>query len=173
MLTKRNIAQIWVHHTGHDEGRSYGDKAREWQMDTTIHLERVERPDTDVSFDLQFRKAREREPATRADFADFRIALIDDQWTCKQTKGGGIKGKVSPKASKFLDALKAAITADSGHYGTQSVTIDAWREYCVKRSLLDRKAKPDAARSMFSKYRLELIATNHIVCNETEAWITP
>ena len=141
-LTKRNIGQIWVHHTGHDENRSYGDKAREWQMDTTIHLERVERPDTDVSFDLEFRKAREREPETRHDFEDFRIALVDDQWIWERTKGGGHKGKVSPMAGKFLEALKAAIAADGGRFGKQSVTLDAWRITCGKRSLLDEASGP-------------------------------
>src|SRR5262249_4665850 len=39
-LTQRNIGQLWVHHTGHDESRGYGTKTREWQMDTVEHLER-------------------------------------------------------------------------------------------------------------------------------------
>src|SRR4029077_1036537 len=52
-LTKRNIGQLWTHHTGHDETRSYGTKTREWQMDTFIFLERVEREDTDVSFKVE------------------------------------------------------------------------------------------------------------------------
>src|SRR5262249_31653068 len=65
-LPPRNIGQLWVHHTGHDETRSYGTKTREWHMDTTLHLDTVDRPDTDViSFQLTFRKARERTPATR------------------------------------------------------------------------------------------------------------
>ena len=64
-LTRRCIGQIWVHHTGHDETRGYGDKAREWQMDTVIHLGSAKREDTDVSFNLEFRKARERTPSTR------------------------------------------------------------------------------------------------------------
>jgi RecA-family ATPase len=38
-LTRACIAQIWIHHTGHDENRSYGDKTREWQMDTVVHLQ--------------------------------------------------------------------------------------------------------------------------------------
>ena len=56
-LTKRRIGQAWLHHTGHDETKSYGTKTREWQMDTILFLEKVERPDTDVSFKLEFRKA--------------------------------------------------------------------------------------------------------------------
>jgi RecA-family ATPase len=49
-LTGKKIGQLWLHHTGHDETRGYGDKTREWQMDTVLFGERVEREDTDVSF---------------------------------------------------------------------------------------------------------------------------
>ncbi len=79
-LTKRGIGQMWVHHTGHDATRSYGTKTREWQMDTVIHMEKVERLDTDVSFKITFRKARERTPETRSDFEDVNIALVKDAW---------------------------------------------------------------------------------------------
>src|SRR5262245_3890755 len=54
-LTKRNIAQIWNHHTGHDTTRSYGDKTKEWQLDTVLHMETVENAAADVSFSLEFR----------------------------------------------------------------------------------------------------------------------
>ncbi len=64
-LTKRAIGQLWIHHTGHDETRSYGDKTREWQMDTVAHLDAVKRDDTDISFSMSFKKARERTPTTR------------------------------------------------------------------------------------------------------------
>ena len=53
-LTRQAVGQIWVHHTGHDETRSYGTKTREWQMDTVIHLDAVKRDETDISFCLQF-----------------------------------------------------------------------------------------------------------------------
>jgi hypothetical protein len=43
-LTRRSIGQIWLHHTGHDESKSYGSKAREWQMDTVILMERADTP---------------------------------------------------------------------------------------------------------------------------------
>jgi hypothetical protein len=63
-LTKRKIGQMWIHHTGHDETKSYGTKTREWQMDTVVFMEEAKRDDTDVSFTLSFRKARERTPET-------------------------------------------------------------------------------------------------------------
>jgi hypothetical protein len=85
-LTKRNIGQIWIHHTGHDESRAYGTKTREWQMDTCIFLESAPCHDTDVSFKLTFDKARERTPATKADFADITVALVNDAWTYTGTR---------------------------------------------------------------------------------------
>jgi len=81
-LTKRGIGQIWIHHTGIDESRGYGDKTKEWQLDLVMHLARKKRSDTDVSFDLEFPKARQRTPDTRADFATARIALVNDKWVC-------------------------------------------------------------------------------------------
>jgi hypothetical protein len=50
-LSRRCIGQVWINHTGHDAGKSYGDKTRDWRMTSTIHLTKIERPDTDVSFD--------------------------------------------------------------------------------------------------------------------------
>lgn len=38
-LTRRHIAQIWLHHAN-DTGRSFGDKTREWEMDTIVFLSR-------------------------------------------------------------------------------------------------------------------------------------
>ena len=58
-MTRRSIGQIWFHHTGHDESRSYGTKAREWQMDIVALMERVDLPGADLAFTLKFTKARE------------------------------------------------------------------------------------------------------------------
>ena len=55
-LTRSGVGQVWVHHTGHDASRSYGTKTKEWRMDTTLHGTKFERPDTDVSLLLEFRK---------------------------------------------------------------------------------------------------------------------
>jgi RecA-family ATPase len=77
-LTKRGIGQLWIHHTGHDASRGYGTKTREWRMDTVVHLMEVERTDTDICFQFEFRKARERTPESRTDFQDVTIALVED-----------------------------------------------------------------------------------------------
>ena len=47
--------------------------------DVVIHLTR-RRADTDVSFKLEFRKARERRPDNREDFQPVNIFWVDDSW---------------------------------------------------------------------------------------------
>jgi hypothetical protein len=169
-LTRQRIAQIWINHTGIDTTRAYGTKTREWQMDNTIHFDREQRTDTDVSFNLTFRKARERTPATRDQFCDVKVALVNDQWTW-QASSGTSQQALSPLNRKFYEALCAA-TAKSGRQvnGCPAAAIDQWKDQCVGSGLIDPKAKPDSARTMMSKARLALIAANWIACNETDAW---
>jgi hypothetical protein len=96
-LTNRRIAQLWFHHTGHDETKLYGTKTREWQMDTVILLEEVKRDDTDLSFRLKFKKARQRKPINRADFREINMALVDNTWT---------SSTAPPKRSEWTKALR-------------------------------------------------------------------
>jgi len=181
-LTRRSIGQIWAHHTGHDDTRGYGTKTREWQMDVVQHMEVVERPDTDVSFHLKFPKARERTPATRADFADVKIALVADQWIAE---GGAkaTKGKVSPTGLKFFEALRNATIGNNPAnkmHNCPTASLDDWKAESVKQSLLDRERDRSgnlkltaSARALFSNNKRELIVANRIACNETMAWILP
>jgi hypothetical protein len=168
-LTRRNIGQIWLHHTN-EENKTYGDKTREWQMDTVILGEEVKRSDTDVSFQLTFTKARERTPANRAAFADIKVALVDDHWTTEPVTTV-VKAKLSPQAQKFFEALRDATIGNEANkmFGCPAASLEDWRAECVKRGLLD-KGK-DSARSLLSKYRLELITKNWIACNDTMAWM--
>ena len=168
-LTKRGIAQVWLHHTGHDETRGYGTKTREWRMDNVIHLTTEERPDTDVSFRLEFRKARTRTPETRRDFQDATIALVNDEWI--SSAAASAKAKIEPLAVKFLDALRDAVIGnDVRMYGCPAASLDLWRSECVKHGLIDPKSN-NKARAMFAKYKLKLIAANWITCNHAAAWL--
>jgi hypothetical protein len=171
-LTRRNIGQLWVHHTGHDTSRGYGTKTREWGMDTVAHLTAAKRPDTDVSFVLKFIKARERTPLNRLDFQEVTVALINDRWIGSAAAIG--KMKIEPLATKFLEALRdATIGSAAKMHGCPAASLDLWRAECVKRGLIDPTTKRHTARSMFSKYKLKLIAANWIACNDTTAWTLP
>jgi hypothetical protein len=171
-LTRRNIGQLWIHHTGHDTSRGYGTKTREWGMDTVAHLTAAKRSDTDVSFVWKFTKARERTPLNRLDFQEVSIALINDQWIGSAAATG--KMKVEPLATKFFEALRdATIGSATKMHDCPAASLGQWRAECVKRGLIDPKAKAHTARSMFSKYKLKLIAANWIACDTSTAWIIP
>lgn len=171
-LTRRNIGQIWAHHTGHDESKSYGDKTKEWQLDTVMHMEAVRRDDTDVSFNLEFRKARERTPATRADFQTVKVALVGDEW---RHEGSEVQhsGRATPLALKFRDALVNVLASDlaikvGAHPAAKD---DDWKAECVRLGLIDPQAKPNSARALFSKNKRELVAAHRVFCDGEVTWI--
>jgi hypothetical protein len=169
-LTKRKIGQIWVHHTGHDATKGYGDKTREWQLDTVIALEPAENPETDVSFTLSFRKARERAPSTRADFADTTIALMGNEWHTNRLASR--KSHVSPLGLKFHQALLSVLASDAAGPigGRRTATLAAWKQEAARLGLTDPASNAKSADSLFNKHRRELIAANYIACDDQAAW---
>jgi hypothetical protein len=166
-LTGKKIAQFWVHHTGHDESRSYGTKTREWQQDTVIKLETIEHERTDVSFRMSFTKARERNPHNRLQFADSHVLLLNNIWTSDAVETGR-KGKVSPLGAKFLQCLIDACTTKM--CDCPAASLDDWQAECVRRGVLEPD-KPDSKRTLFSKYKRELIAANQVACDAKMAWV--
>jgi AAA domain len=172
-LTKAAIGQVWIHHTGHDETRSYGDKSREWQMDTVAHLDEVKRDETDLSFSMSFRKARERTPTTRFDFQDVKIALVNDRWEHELTDARR-PGAIGPTIAKALDALTNVIAGDQAvplPGGRRAAKRDDWQAECVRLGLIDPQAKPHSARTLFARFRRELVAANRIACEEDFSWL--
>ena len=134
------MGQLWLHHTGHDASRQYGTKTREWQMDSYIQLDKIERPDTDVSFLLNFRKARERTPDNREQFDDTRVTLVNDRWSY-EVASGSRKTKLWPETEKFFECLTLVANADpvaKKFTGRPTASIESWREMCFKSGLLDR-----------------------------------
>ena len=171
-LTTRRVGQLWFHHTGHDASRSYGTKTREWRMDTVIHGTAVARPDTDVSLQLEFKKARGRTPETRKDFEDVAVALVDDRWISDRGNKKDGRTAPSPTGQKFLKALENVLAGEvTTKFQTwKAVTMDQWLAECRTLGLLN-KDKPDSERSLLSKYRRELIACDRIACNNDLVWI--
>jgi hypothetical protein len=173
-LTRRQIGQLWIHHTGHDETRGYGTKTREWQLDCVIHLTKVDDVETDISFTLEFGKARERRPDNRADFRTVNIKLLNDRWTCDGMRV--VKpAAVTDTAQRFLDALHNVLAGDRAKGvveiidGHRAAHVDAWAKEAMKLGLLDPD-KPDSARSLLSKYRRDLVAKHRIGCSDKWCW---
>jgi hypothetical protein len=165
-LTKRQIGQLWINHTGHNTERSYGTKTREWRMDTTIHLTAMERSDADISFNWEFRKARERTPQNRADFTDAAIALVDDKWV---GSGGAAqrRGKPSGQEIGVLQVFDQLIKSPAMvmHQGQMCVHNDPWQAACLRQGLLKNN---DAFRSCRSRLAQKFL----IKCDGELAWRT-
>ena len=167
-LTKRSIGQLWLHHTGHDESHGYGTKTREWQMDVVGHCRRLVQPGIDVAFQLTFTKARDRTVDNREDFEDALIKLTrhgdgTEKWSSETATHVQPLKKLQPMAQKFLDLLTESIANNNLKLdGYPATDLDGWRIHCIKRGLLD-KDKPDSARTLFSKYRRELLAAERIL----------
>lgn len=169
-LTRRNIGQVWVHHTGHDVSHGYGTKTREWGMDTVMHLTEAKRPDADVNFVLKFAKARERTPLNRRDFQEVTIALVNDEWVCSAAID--TKKPPSPTGHKFLLALRNVFACgETVPYESWKATrLDRWQAECTRIGLIE-DGNGNSARALFSKYRRELIERNHIACDAGLVWL--
>lgn len=171
-LTRRRIGVALLHHTGHDASRGYGSKTRTWQLDAAIIGEKVDDPAADLAIKLSFAKARNRRPATRADYEPVTVRLVDDQWTW-DGQAGVRAGKVSPAAVKARDALADAITLPDAphHLGRRVATMATWQAECARLGLIDRDAKPHSARTLFAKHRRDLVAANIVACDGDFAWL--
>jgi AAA domain len=170
-LTRREIGQLWVHHTGHDETHGYGSKTREWQLDTVALLERVERPEADIAFRISFSKARERAPENRADFEPALIVLAGDEWTSERSASAG-----KPQARARVLALLVDAIAQHGEIPPANTSIpphtpcveeDLWRRCCERGCISE--GSPDAAGRAFRRAAKALLANGLI--GKSAPWV--
>jgi AAA domain len=178
-LTSRNIGQIWVHHTGHDETRSYGTKTREWQLDVVMMME-GDPSATPLTFELKFTKARERGPDNRFDFEPAIITLDNDRWTSTreiQAKGQRhAKGRQQAK-DRALELLKDQITRHGTippacQYippDTRAVPLSQWRSACELGCISD--GDTGAKRKAFYRSAKNLLELEFIGMHDPWVWI--
>jgi hypothetical protein len=171
-LTRRNIGQIWAHHTGHDESHGYGTKTREWQLDTVILMERIERPEADVAFSVKFTKARERSPDNRSDFEPVVITLINDEWSSKSGEHVRTKQAAKDRALELLqDAIvrEGVIPPANGHIppNTYCITEGQWRRYCELGCISE--GSPEANRKAFKRAADKLVKSGQV--GKWELWV--
>jgi hypothetical protein len=162
-LTKRRTGQLWVNHTGHNASRGYGSKTKEWRMDCVLHMTATERADTDICFQLEFRKARERTPGNRADFQDVAVALVDDRWIGTV---GECREKLRPQDARMLDELDKLVNAgnavqlDTGYWAVQ--TAD-WETVCVDSGIV-------GTEKVFRTRKSQLVIGKYIGCDKERSW---
>jgi hypothetical protein len=176
-LTKRKIGQIWVHHTGHDTAKGYGDKSREWQFDTVALMKSPDSPSPDrlLEFRLEFPKARERGPENRKDFDPADIWIdADDCWRSMSNQARTSKPP-SPKAKHFYSNLSDLLAREGKRDlpfrgAPPAVTRQRWREHLIMRGEIDRETRDNAQRARISKYQSELIDARWIAVDGDYIW---
>lgn len=52
-----------------------------------------------------------------------------------------------------------------------AASTEAWQFECITLGLIDKKARPDSARALFSKHRRELVACNLVGCEGELTWL--
>jgi hypothetical protein len=78
-----------------DSGKSFGDKTREWEMDTIVFLSHPVGEDgepDDTAIKLEFRKARLKKPSNADQFEPLIIRLGED-WRVETAPKGGARRK--------------------------------------------------------------------------------
>jgi hypothetical protein len=144
-LTRRQIAQVWIDHTGHATDRIYGSSTKEWQMDVVAMLEALEQPDADIAVRLRFIKTRRRRPETRGDFASGSITLATDEWLWQPDEAGTLakgtkRGRPISDETELLMRTIVNLAADesvvptvvqAGMKPVRAVRLDIARVYLI------------------------------------------
>jgi hypothetical protein len=168
-ITAKRIGQVWFDHMGNDTTRLYGTKTKEWQFDSVAVLEKVKRPDTDVSFSMTFTKARRRKPSNRTDFEPITVALLNDEWQVEGSAKPTTAKPPSPGAAKFFTELCNAINADNRTDAT--TTKERWKQELARRSMIATEEHNGTTRyekssiTLFNQYVRELGIAGWIVAD--------
>jgi len=181
-LTANHIAQVWLHHAN-DGGKSFGDKTREWWMDTVIFLSHPIGEDgelDDTAIKLEFPKTRLRTPTNFEQFLPLIIRPNND-WeveTAPKKAAGKDKSGLNIIKSEFLkayDRLADGVEKTPGldFKPVRKIPADAITAELKSRGFLDTDDKggvTHAARTMLWKAKRELLKAVTLVENEGLIW---
>ena len=184
-LTKRNIGQVWIDHTGHNTGRQYGSSTKAWQFDTVGILAPLPPGECapgetgfSLSFDAPYGKARSRSPETWAEYVTQTIRLRDDVWT---TSSAPVVRQVSERLTPAEKVAFQLMLKALDQHGTEATVFDEGMPGLVVavsdwRALLYR-AMPDAKQhtrnTAFNRALTGLQAKAWIDTRDGFAWPLP
>ena len=181
-----------VHHCGLDEKRPRGHTSLVGADDAQIKVFKSD--DGLITTTVEYMKDGESGATTRSrlqvvelgsdeDGAPITSCVIeaadDEGQDGPGTPGTPRRKQPAPLALKFHGALTDALAATAmprpESASRPCVTLDQWKAECCRLGLLATEPGKDlshAQKSLFNKYRRELIAANMIACNGDFAWDT-
>lgn len=161
-LTRRQIGQLWVHHTGHEKGRSYGTKTREWQMDTVIIGEIAEKS-LSASMKLTFSKTRRRKPRNWSDFEDVIVEIKGGEWVHRKPDDDVASGRPNRSEGIAMDALRTAIA----QHGGSDVSHKLWKAKAIELGISE-STKKTSQEMAFKRARRVLVASGEVIKRENK-----
>ena len=183
-ISSRRIAQVWLHHTGHDTTKSYGTNTREWEMDTVIMLTKIEEAEEggegSARFNLEFKKARLKTPSNYRQFAP-RLVHVDEGGFASQgaaAKGGKRKSdlEIVKEAfvrtyEKFAESVMPVV--DGQGRKVRKVGVDEIRyelKVTGRLDVTDRDQLTGKARTLFWRARIDLMNTKGWFEQDDQVW---
>jgi hypothetical protein len=172
-LSALRIAQVWLHHTGHDTSKGYGTKTREWELDTVLAL--TPSADNGATVMADFTKARLRTPANREQFKSLSLTRGPEGWTAEEAtvsrKATGKGSQAAHVRNAVLDAydvLSDGIATTPGFNGkpVRKVRVNAIRDQVKSRGFLetaDNGSLTNTARSVFARTKAALLGEQRLV----------
>jgi hypothetical protein len=178
-LTTKRIAQIWLHHTGHDTSRGFGTKTREWEMDTVISLTKSKDGGDNIA--LEFTKARLRTPSTADEFQSRLIRRGASGWTDEAQSAAGNGRRASGVENlknqifRTYDQL-AELVGESFDGEGRSIRLVSWTAIAegIKArghlEVTDGGAMTGKARTQLHRAKTDLINAEFLVQNDNLVW---
>ena len=179
-LTNQRIAQIWIHHTGHAEGKSYGSNTREGELDTVLRLERP--PADEEGFIINFTKNRLRTHENAADFERIHCQLTPVGWTATlSVKSGNKKSDDRSNFSRAIDEIYKNLAYNRqpngvGYNNTAVVKISRadLRDQLVNRGYVElpdgKKGFGATDRKKFQRALIDLQNENKYTFDKDNIW---
>ena len=161
-ISSKRIAQVWLHHTGHDASKGFGTKTREWEMDVVAMLSKLEESDDEPSaaFQLEFTKARMKTPDNYRQFAARVVRSTPEGFTSEDApaKGSKANNEQDIVRRRFLtayDELSDGVTPSQGFDGApvHKVSTNALRDWLKNRGFLDTTEKGHLTATSKSQFR--------------------
>jgi hypothetical protein len=165
-ITGKRIGQEWIHHTGHDEGRGYGTKTREWPMDTVAIMKGVDRPEALISFELSFTKHRDKRPDNQTDYATVQIALVADKWTSDPV-AAGFRGGGNAKNTRHQNAVRI-LAEHLNDNATTSMSLAEFDVLMIDRGVMEAETN----KGRFTDLRQRLMKSGHIKIEKRRVCLT-
>jgi hypothetical protein len=179
-ISGRRVAQIWLHHTGHDNSKGFGTKTREWEMDTVVSLTKDR--DDDETLVMEFKKARLRTPETREQFETRKIACGPDGWIMV---GGAVPKSRDGRSQEIVNVRHAVVDAynrlsdgvlpspDFDGRPVRKVGVEAIRDEVKSRGFLqvnETGGLTSSGRSAFHRAKADLITAKSHIESEGLFW---